>query len=133
MLFRNLGGGRFADVTRQRLRAEDLGGDKHGAAWADFDNDGRPGPGAVDRRRAAAWAPKRKRLFRNTGDRFEDVAEPMGVFNPDARTRMPLWLDLDSDGKLDLFQGAEARFDDKTPPFVFRQAGAGFEPDTAHG
>nr|MCU0920054.1 CRTAC1 family protein [Burkholderiaceae bacterium] len=55
-------------------------------------------------------------------------AEPMGVFNPYARTRMPLWLDLDNDGKLDLLHGAEARFDDQTPPFAFRQAGTGFEP-----
>jgi hypothetical protein len=126
-LYRNLGDGRFEDVTAQHFAADDLGRDKHGAAWADFDNDGRQElvvlTGAVRGLKAEG-----KFLFRNTGGRFEDVAEPMGVFNPYARTRMPLWLDLDNDGKLDLLHGAEARFDDQTPPFAFRQAGTGFEP-----
>jgi ASPIC and UnbV/FG-GAP-like repeat len=124
-LFRNLGDGRFEEATAARFDAAGLGGDKHGAAWADFDNDGRQDlvqlTGAV-----RGLGAEGKRLFHNTGDRFVDVAEPMGVFNPYARTRMPLWLDLDGDGKLDLLHGAEARFDDQTPPFAFRQTGAGF-------
>lgn len=126
-LYRNAGGGRFEDVTARHFDPEHLGRDKHGAAWADFDNDGRLDlvqlTGAV-----RGLGAEGKFLFRNTGNRFEDVAEPMGVFNPYARTRMPLWLDLDNDGKLDLLHGAEARFDDKTPPFAFRQTGKGFEP-----
>jgi hypothetical protein len=126
-LYRNAGGGRFDDVTARHFDPEHLGRDKHGAAWADFDNDGRLDlvqlTGAV-----RGLGAEGKFLFRNTGDRFVDVAEPMGVFNPYARTRMPLWLDLDNDGKLDLLHGAEARFDDQTPPFAFRQTGTGFEP-----
>ena len=103
-------------MTAQVLRRPSRpGGDKHGAAWADFDNDGRLDlvqlTGAVQ-----GVGAEPKRLLRNVGDRFEDVAEPMGVLNPEGRTRMPLWLDLDADGRLDLFHGAEARFDDKTPP-----------------
>ena len=127
LLFRNLGGGKFSDVTRQFFAPEHLKGDKHGAAWADFDNDGRLDlvqlTGAI---RGLGAEPKR--LFRNLGERFADVAEPMGVLNPEGRTRMPLWLDLDGDGKLDLLQGHEARFDDKTPPFVFVQGKERFEP-----
>lgn len=129
-LYRNAGGGALEDVTLQHFVADDLGRDKHGAAWADFDNDGRQDlvqlTGAV-----RGLGMEGKRLFQNQGERFGDIAEPMGVFNPYARTRMPLWLDLDNDGKLDLLHGAEARFDDKTPPFAFRQAGSGFEPDTS--
>jgi hypothetical protein len=124
-LFRNLGNGRFEDVTAARLGTADLGRDKHGAAWADFDNDGRQDlvqlTGAV-----RGLGAEGKHLFQNLGDRLVDVAEPMGVFNPYARTRMPLWLDLDNDGKLDLLHGAEARFDDQTPPFAFKQTAAGF-------
>jgi len=130
-LFRNLGGGKFADVTAQFLRPEDLKGDKHGASWADFDNDGRLDlvqlTGA-----ARGLGAEAKRLFHNLGERLVDVAEPMGVFNPYARTRMPLWVDLDGDGKLDLFEGAEGRFDDRAPPFTFLQGASGFiAADTA--
>ena len=126
LLFRNLGGGRFADVTSQVFTTEQLGGDKHGAAWADFDNDGRLDlvqlTGAV-----SGVGEEPKRLFRNLGAQgFADVAGPMGVINPQGRTRMPLWLDLDNDGRLDLFEGAEARLDDKSPPFVFLQTPTGF-------
>lgn len=131
-LFRNLGQGRFADVTDTFFSQEDLKGDKHGAAWADFDNDGRPdlvqltGAG-----RGLGEEPKR--LFHNLGKRFVDVAQALGVRNPDGRTRMPLWVDLDRDGRLDLFQGAEARFDNKTPPFVFVQQQGKFVASAALG
>ncbi len=40
-LYRNLGGGRFEDVTNSYFAREDIVADKHGAAWADYDNDGR--------------------------------------------------------------------------------------------
>src|SRR6266568_7615836 len=39
-LSRNLGHARFEDVTDQWFTAQDLLCDKHGAAWADVDNDG---------------------------------------------------------------------------------------------
>lgn len=119
-LFRNMGKGRFADVTREFFAVGDMGGDKHGAAWADFDNDGRLDlvqlTGA-----ARGIGTEAKRLFRNLGTGFEDVAEAAGTSNPFGRTRMPLWVDLDRDGRLDLFQGAETRFDDRLPPFTFLQ------------
>lgn len=124
-LYRNLGKGRFADVTREVFEPKDLGGDKHGAAWADFNNDDHLDlvqlTGAA---RGVGTEPKR--LFLNRGNKFEDVAEAAGVSNPFGRTRMPLWLDLDRDGQLDLFQGAEMRFDDRTPPFTFLQKNGTF-------
>lgn len=130
-LFRNEGGGRFANVTKQWLpKTSDVGGDKHGAMWADFDNDGRQDlvqlTGAVMGLGAEA-----KRLMHNQGDRLVDEAAALGIDSPEGRTRSPLWLDLDGDGRLDMFQGAEARFDGKTPPFLFRQRQRRFEPDVA--
>jgi hypothetical protein len=120
MLFRNLGGGRFADVTTSVFSQNDLGGDKHGAAWADFNNDGQLDlaqlTGAIQ-----GVGVELKRLFVNEGGKLVERAAQLGVDNPPGRCRMPLWLDIDQDGKLDLFQGAEARFDDLTPPFLFIQ------------
>ncbi len=130
-LYRNAGAGRFEDVTAKYFAPEDILADKHGSAWADFDNDGRTDlvqlTGAV---KGVGAEPKL--LFSNRGDHFVNVADAVGVVNPDGRTRMPLWLDLNGDGKLDLLQGAEIRLDGKTPPFVFLQGDAHFQPfDTA--
>jgi len=129
MLFRNLGGGRFADVTAEVMNPNDLGGDKHGAAWADFNNDGQLDlvqlTGAIQ-----GVGVEPKRLFVNEGGKLVESAVEFGVDNPPGRTRMPLWLDIDQDGKLDLFQGAEARFDDLTPPFLFAQQDGRFADAT---
>ncbi len=127
-LYRNLGTGYFADVTAEVFAKEEIGGDKHGAAWADFDNDGDSDlVQLAGARRGVGTEPKR--LFRNSGNHLQDVAKSLGVDNPYGRTRMPLWLDLNLDGRLDLFHGAERRFDSLVPPFVFLQEGDRFEPD----
>jgi hypothetical protein len=121
------GQGRFA-CHQGLFCAGDLDGDKHGAAWADVDNDGRldliqlTGAGQ-------GVGSEPKRLFMNRGKKFEDVAAAMGVVNPYNRARMPLWVDLNRDGRLDLFEGAEARFDDRTPPFTFLRQGEVFVED----
>ena len=129
-LFRNLGGGRFADATAEVLNPNDLGGDKHGAAWADFNNDGRLDlaqlTGAIQ-----GVGEEPKRLFVNENGKLVERAVELGVDNPPGRTRMPLWLDIDRDGRLDLFQGAEARFDDLTPPFLYAQQAGRFADATA--
>jgi len=44
---------------------------------------------------------------------------------------MPLWVDLDRDGRLDLFQGAEARADERKLPFIFLQRNGTFQADGA--
>ncbi|BAN36780.1 hypothetical protein SCD_n02981 [Sulfuricella denitrificans skB26] len=119
-LFRNMGKGRFVDVTRDFFVSGDVGGDKHGAAWADFDNDGRLDLVQLTGAKEGVGS-ELKRLFLNRGTKFEEVAESAGVSNPYGRTRMPLWVDLNHDGRLDLFQGAEIRFDDRLPPFAFLQ------------
>ena len=119
-LFRNMGTGHFVDATTEVINPNDLGGDKHGAAWADFNNDGKLDlvqlTGAIQ-----GVGVEPKRLFVNEGGRLVERGQSLGVDNPPGRTRMPLWLDIDQDGKLDLFHGAEARFDDLTPPFLFAQ------------
>jgi hypothetical protein len=128
-LYRNLGKGQFEDVTGKWLPSLSPSMDKHGAAWADVDNDGRLDlVQLAGAERGVGSEPKR--LFMNRGDRFEDVAEALGVANPFGRTRMPLWFDFDRDGKLDLLQGADARFDDRKPPFAFVQRNGRFVEST---
>ena len=128
-LFLNLGDGRFEDVTAAVL-GDQTGGDKHGAAWADFDNDGDQDlvqlTGAIQ-----GLGKEPKRLFVNDAGKLADRARSLGVDNLPGRTRMPLWVDLDGDGKLDLFQGAEARHDALTPPFFFASKGGSFADMTA--
>jgi hypothetical protein len=129
-LYRNLGNGRFENVTSRVFAPAEIQGDKHGAAWADFDNDGRQDLVQLTGAHHGVGA-EAKRLYHNLGDKLADVAEPLGVLNPEGRTRDPLWLDLDGDGRLDLIHGAEARFDDKTPPFLYMSSDGGFGPSAA--
>jgi len=52
----------------------------------------------------ASYSPERNLLFRNRGDgTFEEVAETLGVSNPEGRSLGALWHDLDDDGRLDLY------------------------------
>ena len=119
-LYRNSGQVRFIDATGQFFAPNDLRGDKHGAAWADFDNDGRQDLVQLTGADRGVGS-EAKRLFINRGDRFENIADAVGASNPFGRTRMPLWYDFDGDGRLDLFHGSEKRFDDRVPPLIFLQ------------
>jgi enediyne biosynthesis protein E4 len=96
-LLRNLGDGKFEDVTRRAgLGGESLGYSL-GAAAADFDNDGwtdlfvaNAGPNT---------------LYRNNGDgTFRDVSAESGLAQKPAGTLsvQGAWVDYDRDGRLDL-------------------------------
>ncbi|MCC7019343.1 MAG: CRTAC1 family protein [Ardenticatenales bacterium] len=110
-LWRNNGDGTFTDIAR--ASGVELPGYTKGAAWGDFDNDGRPdlflsrmgqdevlwhndGPGAD-----GAW-------------RFSDVTAAAGVRGP-RNSFSTWWWDYDNDGWLDLIvapfgqQGADVR------------------------
>ena len=52
----------------------------------------------------ASFEPERNLLFRNNGNgTFTEVAQQMGVANPDGRSLSALWHDFDQDGWLDLY------------------------------
>ena len=92
-LYRNLGEGRFEDVTGEAGLAVSMYG--LGAATADYDNDG-----FTD---LYVTVLDGDRLFRNRGDgTFLDVTRAAGIDNARFGTSAA-WLDYDLDGNLDLY------------------------------
>jgi hypothetical protein len=100
------------------LPGNPLGGDAHGAMWADFDNDGDQDLfqllGA-----ARGTGSEPSRVFVNNGHFLEDKAEELGLTYPLARGRTPTLYDFDNDGFLDLFNAALKRSDGQAPATVF--------------
>jgi enediyne biosynthesis protein E4 len=94
-LFRNLGGGRFADITTQAGVAME-GKISVAAAFGDIDNDGRPDLFVTTARMG-------NQLFRNAGGgKFEDVTAAAGVGHV-GHSSGAVFFDFDRDGLLDLF------------------------------
>ena len=142
-LFENNGDGTFRDVTDQagvqdtRFSA--------GASWADYDRDGHidlyvcnyvdfiyrdADRNAVKKQYAteqpytlnpSAYRPQPNALFRNRGDgTFENVAEAVGVDDPNGRSLAVSWVDYDSDGWVDMYVA-----NDISNNGVFRNLGDG--------
>jgi hypothetical protein len=122
-LYRNLGGGRFADVTAASGIAP--GGDQHGAGWGDADGDGRPDL-YVSLGAERGRGTKANRLYRNAGARFDAVPDAGGATDPQGRARGVTWVDYDRDGRLDLFVANYA-----SPNALFHNDGDGHFTDHA--
>ncbi|MBI4161785.1 MAG: VCBS repeat-containing protein, partial [Acidobacteria bacterium] len=122
-----------------------------GASWGDYDADGDPDlyvcgyvqyvENAADRARASlqygrsvpftlnpvSFRPERNLLFRNDGKgRFREVAAELGVANPEGRSLSAIWIDLDQDGRLDLYVA-----NDISDNAFYRNLGGRFE-DISH-
>lgn len=119
-LYMNMKDGTFVDVAADVLTGT-LPADFHGAAWADFDNDGDQDlfvttGGGGGQGRCPNY------LFINHNDRLEDKAAHWGLDYPFGRGRTPLWFDADNDGKLDLLLMNRYRNDGKSLSAVFLQS-----------
>ena len=94
-LWRNLGGGKFENITEGAGVAMD-GRISVAAAFADIDNDGRPDLFVTTVRHG-------NQLFRNLGGgKFEDVSESSGLGYV-GHSSGAVFFDFDNDGLLDLF------------------------------
>ncbi|NJL84208.1 MAG: VCBS repeat-containing protein [Chloroflexaceae bacterium] len=106
-LYLNQGNGTFRDATAELFRSLPRG-DKHGAAFGDYDNDGDQDliqtTGAAQ---GTSLGPSQ--FYVNEGGEFVERAAELGVNLPGASARGALWLDFDQDGVLDLLQLARLR------------------------
>lgn len=100
-LYRNNGNGTFADVTgRSGITVPGLG---MGAAWADYDSDGR-----LD---VVITSYGRTMLYRNEGNgTFSDCSATSGVGWPEGFWTGASWGDYDRDGDLDLYVTGYVRY-----------------------
>ena len=133
VLYKNNGNGTFSDVSKKTGVAGDES--SVGAVWVDYDNDalldlyvgnylhfdpnykfyyapdGFPGPEAFDG--------EADRLYKNLGnDKFEDVTEAMGVFNPNGRAMGVGTADFNNDGFMDIYVA-----NDHMVNFMYRNEG----------
>jgi hypothetical protein len=102
--------------------------DHHGAAWSDLDNDGDPD---LVVQVGAEWGGDgrgRNRVFESQNVQLEGTRELVqrtgetGIEYPLGRGRMPLTVDYDRDGKLDILLNNVKRPDGKSaPPRLFLQ------------
>jgi hypothetical protein len=102
-LFRNIGGGKFADVT---ATSGDLAKPISGAVsatWGDFDNDGKPDL-VVCRLRGS------NRYFKNNGDgTFLEKSSELGLTQKVFNSQAAVFADLNGDGQLDLVLNNEGQ------------------------
>jgi hypothetical protein len=126
LLFRNEGGGRFSDVSREAgVSAPE--GFWAGVSWSDYDRDGDldayvcgyvryrydPAQASESSRQFKAvvpftlnpssYPPAPNLLLRNDGGRFRDVAREAGVDNTTGRSLSAAWVDFDGDGWPDIY------------------------------
>jgi hypothetical protein len=114
-LYRNLGGGKFEDVTEKSglARMPFYG---MGVAVGDFDNDGYPDI-------FITGYPSCALLHNNRNGTFTDITEKAGVKNAGKWAASAAWFDYDRDGRLDLFVTNYAKFSyDSGPRCEYRGA-----------
>ncbi len=125
-LYINNGNGNFTNIAGN-LNLPRF--DKHGAAWADFDNDGDQDMIlTVGANSGSSEAPNR--FFENINGSFSERAVDYGLDFPLARARSPQWFDWNLDGKLDLFIAGFPRPDNLAPSSLFTQNETGFTNNT---
>ncbi|RKU29675.1 hypothetical protein C6497_05915 [Candidatus Poribacteria bacterium] len=113
-LYRNNKDGTFTDIIDEVWNANPSA-DTHGAAWADFDNDGDQDlivlSGSGGGLTGEARMNHNNHLYVNENGRLIERAAVLGVDYPLLRGRTPLWFDWNGDGKLDVLLTGVARKD----------------------
>lgn len=124
-LYVNNGDGTFTNRSHIVDVPDDA--DLHGAAWADFDDDGDQDL-IVQAGGGGGQGASANVLLINDGGYLRDRAREMGVDDPAARGRTPLWIDANNDGKLDLLLSNMPRPDGQGSTQLLLQHNGRFEP-----
>ncbi len=131
-LYLNNQDGSFTEISDSVLPDEIKlaykGYDTHGAAWADYDNDGdqdliQAADGGA--RKHANW------LFENVNGQFINRAIDFGITAKATGSRVPTWYDWNNDGLLDLAITAALRSPTSPKSILFYNTGNGFTDVTA--
>jgi len=101
-LFQNVSGG-TSFVERIWASGISTVQDQHGAAWGDFDNDGRRDMYTVVGAPGQNGNAKNQLGWNLDGLHFQEIAVEAGVADSTGRGRFCHWVDADRDGWLDLF------------------------------
>jgi Tfp pilus assembly protein PilF len=110
-LYRNLGGGKFVNVTKEA--GLDFSGAGMGCAVGDYDNDGRPDLAISSNGRVV--------LYHNEGNgTFKDVTAEAGI-QTDGLSLGMMFIDYDHDGDLDLYvtRFRDSVLENPAQPFSF--------------
>jgi hypothetical protein len=126
-LYLNQQGMTFLDAIDQ-VWADDPGADKHGAAWADFDNDGDQDlvqlvDVLINEDGTLASGKARNHLYVNENGKLVNKAKELGLDSL-GEGRTPLWFDADRDGRLDLLVVNQG---DQPASAIFHQGSDGFK------
>lgn len=126
-LFFNQGNGTFVEAQAGVFNR--IQSDAHGAAWADFDNDGDQDLIELVGADRGSAATKSNHLYVNEKNVFNDHAAERGVVDSLGRGRTPLWFDWDRDGFLDLLALNADRVD--APSVLFQNVSGYFSRTSA--
>jgi hypothetical protein len=128
-LYLNQRGKTFIDVI-DKVWAENPRADKHGAAWADFDNDGDQDlvelvDVLINEDGTLSKGLGRNLLFVNENGKLVNKAKEFGL-DSTGQGRTPLWFDADRDGRLDLLV-VNTRTKGQPTSAIFHQGPDGFK------
>ncbi len=124
----NNGNGTFTDRLSEHWSGAPLL-DKHGGAWADFDNDG--DQDLVELYGVIGGTQLRdKPFYVNQSGFLNNEADLRGMNDTAGRGRTPLWLDWNNDGLLDLYMANYPRTDGVAAPsnLMLQQSNGSFLP-----